>query len=89
MWGSDTSTGIDAFGPVPAEVISGDGMHQGMVDAGTLCTDGLAVGEGHHWAAQFLRQKWLTRRANTKSKLIRHGAHLLGKPPRPSGSPNE
>ena len=46
MWGSDTSTGIDAFGPVPAEAISSDGMHQSMVDAGTLCPDGLAVGVG-------------------------------------------
>ena len=46
MWGSDTSAGIDALGPVLAEVISGDGMHLGMVDAGTLCTDGLAVGVG-------------------------------------------
>ena len=44
MWGSDTNTGIDAFGPVPAEVISGDGMHQGMVDGETLCTDRLTVG---------------------------------------------
>ena len=43
MWGSDASTSIDAFGLVPAEAVSGDGMHQSMMDAGALCAGGLAV----------------------------------------------
>ena len=46
MWCSDTSTSIDAFGPVPGEAISGDGMQQGMLDVGPLCTGGLTVGVG-------------------------------------------